>query len=103
MLWWGVFASCAPALGSASRDPASGMVAYAVLWSLVSPAFITFLLTQLSGIPLLEAKHRKEYAGNQEYAEYVRTTGQLLPRLSSFFASKSTGTSGSNRKVNKQQ
>jgi steroid 5-alpha reductase family enzyme len=59
--------------------PAPGMLPHAPLIALVSPLFITFLLLKLSGVPPLERKHAKQYAGNQEYARYVRETPLLVP------------------------
>lgn len=42
---------------------------------LVSPLVLTFLLTKVSGIPLLE----KKYRGNPEFEEYARRTNAFVP------------------------
>jgi steroid 5-alpha reductase family enzyme len=44
--------------------------------TVVSPVLITFLLVQVSGIPLLE----KRYAGNTEFQAYARRTSAFIPR-----------------------
>jgi len=44
--------------------------------SLAAPLVMAFLLTKLSGMPLLEAEMIKRKPG---YAEYVRTTNALIP------------------------
>lgn len=60
-LWWGIFFI---ALGSPSGWPA-----------IISPLLIAFLLLQVSGIPMLEAK----YQGNAEFAAYKNTTSAFFP------------------------
>jgi len=42
---------------------------------LISPLVLTFLLTGVSGIPLLE----KKYRGNPEFEEYARRTNAFIP------------------------
>lgn len=74
--WWSVYFAVLPAL---LQQPA--VLPYAPLIALVSPAFITFLLLKVSGVPILERKHAKEYAGNQEYDRYVRDTPLLVPNF----------------------
>lgn len=48
-----------------------------ILWSLVGPLTITYLILFVSGIPMLE----KKYEGNKEFEEYKRTTPAFFPRL----------------------
>lgn len=48
--------------------------------TLVSPAFVTLLLTKVSGIPLLEAKGRRRWGDDPEYRAYVARTPVLVPR-----------------------
>ena len=59
------------------------VMAYPVLtgWqlaTLVSPLFVTLLLTKISGIPLLEEAADKKWGGQKEYEEYKRRTSVLL-------------------------
>ncbi|MCX7838229.1 MAG: DUF1295 domain-containing protein [Anaerolineae bacterium] len=49
--------------------------------ALISPVFVTILLTRISGIPLLEAKADKKWGGQPEYEEYKKRTPVLIPRL----------------------
>lgn len=49
--------------------------------SIISPLFITFLLTKVSGIPILERQNMKKWKGNPQYLQYVQTTPRLLPFL----------------------
>jgi len=61
VLWWGILliALSAP----------NGWVA------LIGPVTITFLLLQVSGIPMLE----KKYEGNPEFEEYKKRTSAFFP------------------------
>ncbi|KAJ3404322.1 hypothetical protein HDU80_003015 [Chytriomyces hyalinus] len=78
-LWFGSY------LMALSCFPNSTVAKYAFA---VSPLFITFILTNLSGIPIQEGQARKRFKGNSEYAHYVKTTPLLVPRLLSAKASK---------------
>ena len=48
--------------------------------TLVSPLFVTLLLTRISGIPMLERRGKKRWGDEPEYQEYVRTVPVLIPR-----------------------
>ncbi|KAJ3254197.1 hypothetical protein HDU77_004185 [Chytriomyces hyalinus] len=78
-LWFGSY------LMALSCFPNSTVAKYAFA---VSPLFITFILTNLSGIPIQEGQARKRFKGNSEYTHYVKTTPLLVPRLLSAKASK---------------
>jgi len=49
--------------------------------ALISPVFVTLLLTRVSGIPLLEKKAEQKWGGQADYEAYKKTTPVLLPRL----------------------
>ncbi len=49
--------------------------------ALISPVFVTVLLTRVSGIPLLEQKADKKWGGQPDYEEYKKKTPVLIPRL----------------------
>ena len=49
--------------------------------ALLSPVFVTMLLTRVSGIPLLEKKADKKWGGQQDYEEYKKNTPVLIPKL----------------------
>jgi len=48
--------------------------------ALISPLFVAFLLTRVSGIPLLEKKADARWGGQPEYEEYKKNTPVLIPR-----------------------
>lgn len=48
--------------------------------TLISPFFVTLLLTRVSGIPLLEARARNTWGDDPEYQAYVERTPVLIPR-----------------------
>jgi steroid 5-alpha reductase family enzyme len=47
---------------------------------LLSPCFVIFLLTKVSGIPLLEARADLRWGGDAEYERYKTMTPVLIPR-----------------------
>lgn len=49
--------------------------------ALISPIFVTLLLTKVSGIPLLEKKADKKWGGQEDYEAYKKKTPVLIPRL----------------------
>jgi steroid 5-alpha reductase family enzyme len=49
--------------------------------ALISPLFVTLLLTRVSGVPLLEAKADKKWGGQEDYEKYKKNTPVLIPRL----------------------
>ncbi len=68
VLWIGVFVIAAPVL--------SGWLWIGVL----SPVFVTLLLTRVSGIPLLEKRADRTWGGQSEYEAYKASTPVLVPR-----------------------
>jgi steroid 5-alpha reductase family enzyme len=48
--------------------------------TLISPLFVTVLLTRISGIPLLEGRADKRWGGEKEYEDYKRRTPVLIPK-----------------------
>jgi steroid 5-alpha reductase family enzyme len=49
--------------------------------ALISPVFVTLLLTRVSGIPLLEKKADKKWGGQEDYESYKKRTPVLIPKL----------------------
>lgn len=47
--------------------------------SLISPIFITILLTRISGVPLLEKRADEKWGGQEDYEAYKRNTSVLVP------------------------
>lgn len=49
--------------------------------TLVSPVFVTILLTRISGVPMLEKRADEKWGGNPDYEEYKKNTPALIPKL----------------------
>lgn len=49
--------------------------------AVVSPIFVTLLLTQISGVPLLEKRADQKWGQDAAYQQYKRQTPALIPRL----------------------
>jgi steroid 5-alpha reductase family enzyme len=47
--------------------------------TLISPIFVTLLLTRVSGIPMLEERADEKWGGDPEYEEYKARTPVLIP------------------------
>jgi len=68
LLWSGIAVAAWPALSG---------------WqyvTLVSPLFVYWLLTRVSGIPMLEARARRRWGEDASYQAYLRETPRLIPR-----------------------
>jgi steroid 5-alpha reductase family enzyme len=48
--------------------------------TLISPVFVAFLLTRVSGIPMLETKADERWGGKIAYEKYKKNTPVLIPR-----------------------
>lgn len=48
--------------------------------TLISPVFVTFLLTRVSGVPLLEKRADEKWGGQEDYEAYKARTPVLIPR-----------------------
>lgn len=49
--------------------------------AIVSPLFVTILLTRISGIPMLERSADEKWGGQEDYEMYKKNTPVLIPRL----------------------
>jgi len=68
VLWIGVAVICLPVLRGWQ-------------WvTLISPAFVTLLLTRISGVPMLEARADEKWGGQADYEAYKARTPVLIPR-----------------------
>ena len=47
--------------------------------TLISPIFIIILLTQISGVRLLELRGKKKWGDDDEYKNYIKNTSVLIP------------------------
>lgn len=68
LLWIGIAVIALPAL--------SGWQ----LVALISPVFITLLITRISGIPMLEARAQKRWGDDPAWQAYKNRTPRLIPR-----------------------
>ena len=48
--------------------------------ALISPLFVTLLLTRISGIPMLEERADEKWGGQEDYEAYKANTPVLIPR-----------------------
>ena len=48
--------------------------------ALISPVFVTLLITKVSGIPILERRADDRWGGQEIYEDYKRRTSVLIPR-----------------------
>lgn len=48
--------------------------------TLVSPVFVTLLLTRVSGVPMLEQRADEKWGGQEDYEAYKERTPVLIPR-----------------------
>jgi len=49
--------------------------------ALISPVFVAFLLTQISGIPILEKRADQKWGDKKDYQIYKKNTPVLIPKL----------------------
>lgn len=49
--------------------------------AMISPLFVTLLLTRVSGVPMLEKKSDTKWGGQKDYEEYKKNTPVLIPKL----------------------
>ena len=47
--------------------------------AVISPIFLTYLLTNLSGIPLQEKSAMRRYGSNPDYLQHIKNTKKLIP------------------------
>jgi steroid 5-alpha reductase family enzyme len=48
--------------------------------TLISPVFVTLLLTRVSGVPMLEKRADEKWGGQEDYETYKERTPVLIPR-----------------------
>lgn len=86
-LWTGIATTAAGVMASnsgvAGMALAGGLTgkAIALLMAGFSPAFVTFLLFKVSGIPLSENKYDKKYGDREDYKKWKAETPMFFPKL----------------------
>ncbi len=79
LLWLGLFITCSSRFA----------VPLDARWlTVVSPAFVYFLLTRVSGIPILERMGLKRWGAEAAYKQYLKQTPVLFPSLARLFTGK---------------
>ena len=76
----GVLASSAGVAGMGLAGGLAGKT-IALLGAGISPAFVTFLLLRVSGVPLSENKYDKRYGNRKDYQKWKRETPMFFPKL----------------------
>ena len=61
--------------------PASSVMTGNQYWSVISPIFVAYLLTRVSGIPLLERQGLNKWGHLPEYQKYRQNTAVLIPYI----------------------
>jgi len=56
--------------------------------TLISPVFVTVLLTRISGVPMLEKRADEKWGGQEDYEAYKERTPVLIPRVFTATAKK---------------
>lgn len=85
-LWTGIATTAAGVLmsnaGVAGAGLAGGLTgkAIALLMAGVSPAFVTFLLLKVSGVPMSENKYDKRYGDRKDYQRWKEETPMFFPK-----------------------
>ena len=86
-LWTGMATLAAGVLASGAGTAGMGLSAgladkaTALLAAGISPAFVTFLLLKVSGVPLSENKYDKKYGDREDYKTWKRETPMFIPKL----------------------
>ena len=61
--------------------PASSVMSGQQYWSVISPMLVIYLLTRVSGIPILERQGLKRWGHLAEYKKYRQNTASLVPYI----------------------
>jgi steroid 5-alpha reductase family enzyme len=86
-LWTGIATLSAGVLASRAGVAGMGLAgglagkAIALLSAGVSPAFVTFLLLKVSGVPLSEKKYDKRYGDRKDYQKWKEETPMFFPKF----------------------
>jgi steroid 5-alpha reductase family enzyme len=86
-LWTGIAVTAAGILAGNVGQVGMGLTATSygrilgLGMSFVSPAFVTFLLLKVSGVPLSEKKYDKRYGDRKDYQEWKKNTPMFIPKF----------------------
>lgn len=71
----------APVQSAIGLSGGAGGIIAALSLAYISPVFTTFLVTQVSGIPLSENKYDKRYGDRKDYQEWKKNTPKFFPKI----------------------
>ncbi|KJY02568.1 unnamed protein product [Zymoseptoria tritici ST99CH_1A5] len=86
-LWTGIATTAAGVMLSTVGQTGMGLSGSAVArggalaMAAVSPAFVTFLLLKVSGVPMSETKYDKRYGDRKDYQQWKKNTPMFIPKL----------------------
>lgn len=87
-LWTGIATAAAGVLTTGAGQVGMGLVGWGVLGKGValaacgvSPAFVSFLLLKVSGVPMSEGKYDERYGDRPEYKRWKEETPVFIPKL----------------------
>ena len=87
-LWTGIATTAAGVLMSNVGQVGMGLAGWGIMGKLlaagacgVSPAFVSFLLLKVSGVPMSETKYDKRYGDREDYKKWKETTPMFIPKL----------------------
>ncbi|KAI7661117.1 DUF1295-domain-containing protein [Hortaea werneckii] len=86
-LWTGIATTAAGVMLSSAGQAGMGFSGSgaarlgALAMAGISPAFVTFLLLKVSGIPMSENKYDERYGNRKDYQEWKKNTPMFVPKL----------------------
>ena len=87
-LWTGIATTAAGVLITNVGQVGMGLVGWGITGKMlalgmcgVSPAFVSFLLLKVSGVPMSETKYDKRYGDRAEYKKWKETTPMFIPKF----------------------
>jgi len=87
-LWTGIATTAAGVLTTGVGQVGMGLAGWGLLGKGialaacgVSPAFVSFLLLKVSGVPISETKYDKRYGDRADYKKWKEETPMLIPKL----------------------
>ena len=87
-LWTGIATAAAGVMVSGPAQVAMGLGSYGLLGKVaalglagVSPAFVTFLLLKVSGVPMSENKYDERYGDREDYKKWKKEVPMFIPKL----------------------
>ncbi|KAG8531000.1 uncharacterized protein KY384_004357 [Bacidia gigantensis] len=87
-LWTGIATLSVGVLASGPGQVGMGLAGWGLLGKVaagamagVSPAFVTFLLLKVSGVPLSESKYDKRYGDRDDYKKWKEEVPMFIPKI----------------------